>query len=110
MFQFVLKRILTVIPTFIAITLITFALVHLIPGDPVEIRMGERGVDPAVHAEMMRQMGLDRPLPEQYLTYMNNILHGDFGTSFRNSEPVLKEFFTLFPPRWNWPFSPCCGR
>ena len=46
-----------VIPTFIAITLITFALVHLIPGDPIEIRMGERGLDPAVHAQMMSQLG-----------------------------------------------------
>ena len=57
MFSFILKRILMVIPTFIAITLITFALVHLIPGDPIEIRMGERGLDPAVHAQMMAQLG-----------------------------------------------------
>ncbi|VEI47117.1 dipeptide transport system permease [Actinobacillus equuli] len=56
-----------VIPTFLAITLITFALVHLIPGDPIEIRMGERGLDPAVHAQMMAQLGLDLPLHEQYL-------------------------------------------
>ncbi|HDL3293595.1 TPA: peptide ABC transporter permease, partial [Mannheimia haemolytica] len=44
MFSFILKRVLMVIPTFIAITLITFALVHFIPGDPIEIRMGERGL------------------------------------------------------------------
>lgn len=86
-----------VIPTFIAITLITFALVHLIPGDPIEIRMGERGVDPQIHAEMMHQLGLHLPLPEQYWNYIKGIFQGDFGTSFRNNEPVLKEFFTLFP-------------
>ena len=89
MFSFILKRILMVIPTFIAITLITFALVHLIPGDPIEIRMGERGLDPAVHAQMMSQLGLDLSLPEQYFNYIKGI--------FRNNEPVLKEFFTLFP-------------
>lgn len=86
-----------VIPTFIAITLITFALVHLIPGDPIEIRMGERGVDPQMHAEMMRQLGLHLPLPEQYWNYIKGIFQGDLGKSFRNNEPVLKEFFTLFP-------------
>ncbi|TCP95227.1 dipeptide transport system permease protein [Cricetibacter osteomyelitidis] len=97
MFKFIFKRILMVIPTFLAITLVTFALVHLIPGDPIEIRMGERGVSPEVHAQMMQQLGLDRPLPEQYFTYVGNVLQGDFGESFRNNEPVLKEFFTLFP-------------
>lgn len=97
MISFILKRILMVIPTFIAITLITFALVHLIPGDPIEIRMGERGVDPQIHAEMMRQLGLHLPLPEQYWNYIKGIFQGDLGKSFRNNEPVLKEFFTLFP-------------
>lgn len=97
MFLFILKRILMVIPTFLAITLITFALVHLIPGDPIEIRMGERGVSPEVHAQMMQQLGLDKPLHIQYINYVRNVLTGDFGQSFRNNEPVLKEFFTLFP-------------
>lgn len=64
MFRFILKRVFMVIPTFIAITLVTFALVHLIPGDPVEICPGERGVSPRVHAQMIRQLGLDKPLPE----------------------------------------------
>jgi dipeptide transport system permease protein dppB len=97
MFSFIFKRILMVIPTFIAITLITFALVHLIPGDPIEIRMGERGLDPAMHAQMMAQLGLDQPLPTQYFNYIKGVLSGDLGNSFRNNEPVLKEFFTLFP-------------
>ncbi|AHG80314.1 Dipeptide transport system permease protein dppB [Mannheimia varigena USDA-ARS-USMARC-1388] len=97
MFQFILKRILMVIPTFIAITLITFALVHFIPGDPIEIRMGERGLSPEVHQQMMEQLGLNRPLFEQYISYIQGVLRGDLGNSFRNNEPVLKEFFTLFP-------------
>ncbi|MDO9960416.1 ABC transporter permease subunit [Glaesserella parasuis] len=97
MFQSILKRLLMVIPTFIAITLITFALVHLIPGDPIEIRMGERGLTPEVHAQMMAQLGLDLPLHEQYFNYIKGVFQGDLGNSFRNNEPVLKEFFTLFP-------------
>ncbi|MEG9545714.1 ABC transporter permease subunit [Mannheimia bovis] len=97
MFQFILKRVLMVIPTFIAITLITFALVHFIPGDPIEIRMGERGLSPEVHQQMMEQLGLNRPLFEQYISYIGGVLQGDLGRSFRNNEPVLKEFFTLFP-------------
>lgn len=97
MLQFILKRILMVIPTFIAITLMTFALVHLIPGDPVEILMGERGLDATTHAQMMAQLGLDLPLHEQYCNYIKGVFQGDLGNSFRNNVPVLKEFFTLFP-------------
>lgn len=97
MFQFILKRVLMVIPTFIAITLITFALVHFIPGDPIEIRMGERGLSPEVHQQMMEQLGLNRPLFEQYISYIKGVLQGDLGRSFRNNEPVIQEFFTLFP-------------
>ncbi len=46
---------------------------------------------------MMEQLGLNRPLFEQYISYIKGVLHGDLGNSFRNNEPVLKEFFTLFP-------------
>lgn len=86
-----------VIPTFIGITLLTFALIHLIPGDPIEIRMGERGLSPEVHQQMMHQLGLDKSLPEQYFDYLKGITHGDFGTSFKNNVPVLDEFLSLFP-------------
>ncbi|MFC0309099.1 ABC transporter permease subunit [Gallibacterium trehalosifermentans] len=97
MFQFIFKRIAMVIPTFIGITLLTFALIHLIPGDPIEIRMGERGLSPEVHQQMMQQLGLDKSLPEQYINYLKGIAQGDFGTSFKNNVPVLEEFLSLFP-------------
>ena len=97
MFRFIFKRVAMVIPTFIGITLLTFALIHLIPGDPIEIRMGERGLSPEVHQQMMHQLGLDKPLPEQYFDYLKGITHGDFGTSFKNNVPVLDEFLSLFP-------------
>lgn len=97
MFRFIFKRVAMVIPTFIGITLLTFALIHLIPGDPIEIRMGERGLSPEVHQQMMNQLGLDKSLPEQYFDYLKGIAHGDFGTSFKNNVPVLDEFLSLFP-------------
>lgn len=97
MFRFIFKRVAMVIPTFIGITLLTFALIHLIPGDPIEIRMGERGLSPEVHQQMMHQLGLDKSLPEQYFDYLKGIAHGDFGTSFKNNVPVLDEFLSLFP-------------
>ena len=97
MFQFILKRIAMVIPTFIGITLLTFALIHLIPGDPIEIRMGERGLSPEVHAQMKKQLGLDQPLYIQYVDYLQGITQGDLGNSFKNNEPVMTEFLSLFP-------------
>lgn len=97
MFRFIFKRVAMVIPTFIGITLLTFALIHLIPGDPIEIRMGERGLSPEVHQQMMHQLGLDKSLSEQYFDYLKGIAHGDFGTSFKNNVPVLDEFLSLFP-------------
>lgn len=86
-----------VIPTFIGITLITFALIHLIPGDPVEIRAGERSIDPERHAALMAQMGLDKPLIVQYGTYIWRVVRGDLGKSIVTNNPVLTEFLTLFP-------------
>lgn len=97
MARFFLRRILLVIPTFIGITLITFALIHLIPGDPVEIRAGERSIDPARHAVLMKEMGLDQPLAVQYGRYIRGVLHGDLGRSHVTNNPVLSEFLTLFP-------------
>ncbi|MCG6879089.1 MAG: ABC transporter permease subunit [Deltaproteobacteria bacterium] len=97
MIQFLGKRFLQVLPAFIGVTLLTFSLIHLIPGDPVELRAGERGIDPKRHAEMMVAMGLDKPLPVQYLHYITGVFKGDLGRSFVTKRSVLKEFFTLFP-------------
>ena len=103
MFKFFFKRILMVIPTFIAITFITFALVHFIPGDPVEIMMGERGLTPEIHQQMMHQLGLDLPLHKQYFHYIAKVLQGDFGASFRTQQPVLN-FLHFSLPQLNWHF------
>ncbi len=67
MLQFILRRLGLVIPTFIGITLLTFAFVHMIPGDPVMIMAGERGISPERHAQLLAELGLDKPMWQQYL-------------------------------------------
>jgi dipeptide transport system permease protein len=97
MLRFLLTRILLVVPTFLGVTLAAFAFIRLIPGDPIELLVGERGISPERHAELLRQMGFDRPLWAQYLEFLGNVLSGDLGRSIVTKQPVLQEFLTLFP-------------
>jgi len=97
MIRFLIKRLALTIPTFIALMFITFVMIRLVPGDPIEVRRGERGIDPARLAQLRHEMGLDQPVWKQFLDYANGLLHGDFGTSLVSKSPVLHEFLTLFP-------------
>ena len=97
MLGFVLKRAALVVPTFLGVALLVFSLIHLIPGDPVLVMAGERRLDPEFHADTLRRLGLDRPLHEQYLTYVGKTLRLDLGESFVTHAPVWSEFTTLFP-------------
>ncbi|MEE9909019.1 ABC transporter permease subunit [Brucella intermedia] len=97
MFRFILNKLVYLVPTFIGITIVAFAFVRVLPGDPVLLMAGERGVSPERHAELMAQLGFDRPILQQYLDYVWNLLHGDFGQSLVTKKPVLVEFFALFP-------------
>ena len=97
MIKFFLKRIAMIIPTFIGVTLLTFALIHLIPGDPVVLIAGERGITPERHAILRAELGLDKPILVQYGRYVWGVLHGDLGNSIVTKQPVFKEFITLFP-------------
>ncbi|WP_282344668.1 MULTISPECIES: ABC transporter permease subunit [Pseudomonas] len=97
MLSFIARRLGLLIPTFFGVTLLTFALIRLIPGDPVEVMMGERRIDPQMHAEAMHRLGLDKPLYAQYLDYIGDLAHGDLGQSLRNQESVWHEFLALFP-------------
>ena len=76
---------------------VTFMLIRLVPGDPIEARRGERGITPERHAQLMHEMGLDQPVWKQFLDYAGGILKGDFGTSIVSHEKVATEFLTLFP-------------
>ncbi len=97
MLRFFLTKVGLIVPTFIGVTLLAFALIRLVPGDPVELLAGERGIDPERHAAMRAELGLDKPLLVQYGIYISNVLQGDLGRSIVTKEPVLNEFLTLFP-------------
>ena len=97
MLSFIARRLGLLIPTFFGVTLLTFALIRMIPGDPVEVMMGERRVDPVMHAEAMERLGLNKPLYAQYFDYIGQLAQGDLGESLRTRESVWNEFLTLFP-------------
>jgi dipeptide transport system permease protein len=97
MFRFILTRLSLVIPTFFGITLLSFMLIHLVPGDPIEVRMGERGIAPERLAVLRAEMGLDRPLWQQFVSYLGDVSRGDLGVSVNTKKPVMTEFLTLFP-------------
>ena len=97
MFAFIFKRLGVLIPTFLGITLLTFSLIRLIPGDPVEVMTGERTLDPVAHAAALQRLGLDQPLPVQYLKYLDQLARGDLGASLKTQATVWSEFKVLFP-------------
>lgn len=97
MIKFLVKRLLLTVPTFIALMFVTFLAIRLVPGDPVEVRTGERGISAERLAYFRHELGLDQPVWKQFVDYVWQLLHGDFGTSLSTSEKVLTEFFTLFP-------------
>jgi len=97
MLRFILTRVGLVVPTFLGIIFFTFVLIRLIPGDPVEVRVGERGISVERHAQLMHEMGLDRPLYVQFFDYVGGVLQGDLGISVVTHRPVMDEFLSLFP-------------
>jgi dipeptide transport system permease protein len=97
MFAYFLRRLGILIPTFLGVTLLTFSLIRLIPGDPVEVMMGERSLDPVAHAQALKRLGLDKSLPEQYGSYLMQLASGDLGHSLKTQASVWSEFKALFP-------------
>jgi len=97
MLRFLIKRLALTIPTFVALMFVTFMLLRLVPGDPIEVRRGERGISPERLAQLRHEMGLDQSVLKQFWDYAWAIFHGDFGTSIISKTPVTTEFFHLFP-------------
>jgi peptide/nickel transport system permease protein len=85
--QVVLRRLLLAIPTLAAVATLVFSLIHLIPGDPVLIMLGE-GAQPTDVEGLRRELGLDRPLPAQFASFVTGIARGDLGRSLHFDEPV----------------------
>lgn len=92
---FALRRLLAVTPTFLLVTVLIFALVRMLPGDPAQLMLGE-GASEASIAELRNRLGLDQPLPVQYVNWLGNMLKLDFGTS-NSGTPVLTLFSQKLP-------------
>lgn len=81
------KRLFAVVPVVFGVLLLTFLLVHLVPGDPVEVMLGESATM-ADRAQLRAELGLDRPLPAQFADYLARLAHGDLGTSIHSQAPI----------------------
>lgn len=88
MLRYFVKRILSTIPVLLIISVIVFSMIHLTPGDPAQSMLGPEASEEQVES-LRKAMGLYDPLPVQYVNWIADILHGDFGTSVANNEPVL---------------------
>ena len=93
---YVLKRLFYLIPVLIGVTLLVFVISHAIPGDPARMMAGQKASRKAVE-NLRHSLGLDRPLPEQYLRYLLGLVKGDLGTSIRNQRPVTEDLKDFFP-------------
>ena len=94
--RFAARRALAVVPVVLAVIATTFAILHLVPGDPVIVIMG-LDADPNRIAEAREALGLDRPLIAQFMSYLGAVLTGDLGTSFFTRQPVLELVLEKLP-------------
>ncbi len=97
MLKFLLSRFALLIPTFIGVAIVAFSFIRMIPGDPILLLAGERGMTEERYQQLQAVYGFDQPIYIQFFNYVGDILTGDFGTSVVTKRPVLEEFFTLFP-------------
>jgi ABC-type dipeptide/oligopeptide/nickel transport system permease component len=97
--RYALQRLLLAIPVLLGVSALTFLMLHLVPGDPVAAMFIGQGGAKAEQLEAVReQLGLNDPLPVQYVNYMGNVLRGDLGRSIRTNEPVSQMIQRNFPP------------
>ena len=94
--NYILRRLLHIIPVLFGVTLLTFSMLHLIPGDPAQILAGPDASASDIMA-LRQQMGLDRPLAVQYVDYLKGLAQGDLGRSMSTRRPVLDELMDRFP-------------
>ena len=88
MIAYIVKRLLTLIPTLITASMLVFLFIHLIPGDPAAVLLGDTAT-PEEIAALTRELGLDKPLWQQYIAWLTQVLQGDFGQSLFFKTPVL---------------------
>ncbi len=96
MLSFIIKRLLWAIPTLLGVSVLVFSMVHMAPGDPALVMLGEHASKESVEA-LREQMGLNKPLLDQYISFVTGAMQGDFGISIISGEPVMDEFMERFP-------------
>lgn len=96
MIRYILRRVMLTIPVLIGVTLLSFTLTNILPGDPARVLAGRYATAEQVEATRER-LGLDRPLPIQYLRCLGNLVRGDFGHSFQSRQEISKELLVFFP-------------
>jgi peptide/nickel transport system permease protein len=96
MAAYIIRRLLLLVPVVLFVSFITFMLIHLVPGDPARVLLGEDSTPEAL-AALRQQLGLDRPLYEQYALWLNQAVHGNLGESIQLHEPVLQAILERLP-------------
>ncbi|PYR54824.1 MAG: glutathione ABC transporter permease GsiC [Acidobacteria bacterium] len=96
MARYLMRRLLLTVPVLLGVATLVFALIHLVPGDPAQTMLGESAAPEEV-ARLRTQLGLDKPLLEQYVGFVKGVAHGDLGTSFRYGTPVAREIRQRVP-------------
>ena len=94
--KFIFRRLLFLIPTLLGITMITFFISHVVPGDPARLIAGLEAKEEAVE-RIRQELGLDKPVHIQYLLYMSGLMRGDLGKSVINRKPVIENLLDYFP-------------
>lgn len=96
MFTSILRRLVTVIPTLIGVVIVTFLLTRVLPGDPAVFFAGPAATPESI-SDIRKSLGLDRPLPEQFLRYVDDLAHGNLGNSLATGRPVVSEIASRLP-------------
>jgi peptide/nickel transport system permease protein len=97
LYTFVLRRVAQAIPLLVGVVIVNFTIIHLAPGDPVQVLVGDFPAPPEVVQALRHDFGLDRPFWQQLFIYMGKLLHGDLGFSFGNRQPVARLILERLP-------------
>ncbi|GKV70564.1 glutathione ABC transporter permease [Sporosarcina sp. NCCP-2716] len=96
MFLFIVKRLVQIVPVILGVTLVVFLIMQMVPGDPAAILAGE-GASQETIEQYREDLGLNRPVLQQYVSYVGNVFQGDLGNSLKNKQPVLDEIMLRLP-------------
>lgn len=97
LWQYIIQRVGSTIPMLLILITIVFLILRVIPGDPAQAMLGGRNVSKAYIERVREKMGLNKPIPQQFVEYVGGLIRGDFGTSFRTDQPVLHELMLRVP-------------